>query len=252
MRPSAAGRLLPAVAVLFVIVGCGGGSSGHDVTSPTPSATPSSTAPSPSPTPSQSPLQIPGANRQLSSIVLTTSEVSQAVIPVDGGLLRGGTEVRGQKTLDECNASYPSEAKRVARIQTGYVARTDPSGQVIASNEVVRYAHGGAQQAYHEIQHALRTCPAHFSDGGKAVGSDTTIEPTDSGLTRDQVTATQMITTGNQKSWSAITFLYDGDLFSGVYVFRPTQAAALAADRTLAAISAKKLAAAVAAEGTLV
>jgi hypothetical protein len=166
---------------------------------------------------------------------------------------QGGEDVRGQKTLDECNASYPSEAKRVARIQTGYVALSDPSAQqVVASNEVVRYAQGGAHQAYNEIKHSLQTCPAHFSDGGKAVGSNTTIEPTDPQLTHDQVTATQLVTVGNQKTWSAITFLYDGDLFSGVYVFRPTKAAALAADRTLAAISTKKLAAAFAAEGTLV
>jgi hypothetical protein len=167
-------------------------------------------------------------------------------------LEQGGAEVRGQKTLDECNASYPSETKRVARVQTGYVPLSDPSGQLVASNEVVRYAQGGARQAYNEIKHALQTCPAHFPDGGKAVGSNTTIEPTDPQLTNDQVTATQLVTIGNQKTWSAITFLYEGDLFSGVYVFRPTQAAALAADRTLAAISTKKLAAAFAAEGTQV
>jgi hypothetical protein len=194
---------------------------------------------------------IPG-DKQLSTVVLSTAEVSRAGIAATGGLYRGGTSVKNQVTLDECNATYPSESKRVARIQTGYVALSDPHGAQIASNEVVRYSHGGAAQAYDEIRHALRSCPAHFDDGGKAVGSDTTVEPTDPKLTHDQVTATQLITIGKQRIWSAITFLYDGDLFSGIYVFRPTKAAALAANRTLATIATKKLTAAVAGEGTLV
>lgn len=233
------------IGITLLVSACSGGSSAGLAATPAPRATQT-----PSGTPSTQPA--PGGDNELSSVVLTAAEVSQAGVPVAGGLYRDGTSVEGQQTLDECGASYPSEAERVARIQTGYVALTDPHGSQVASNEVVRYSQGGAAHAYAEIKRSLQNCPGHFPDGGKAVGSNTRVEPRDPKLSHDQVTATQLVTIGKQKIWSSITFLYDGDLFSGVYVFRPTRSAALIAGHLLAAISTKKLATAVAAEGTLV
>jgi hypothetical protein len=181
--------------------------------------------------------------------VLSASEVGQAGQSVEERFYPAGLTVSGQATLDECHRSYSSESKRAARIQVIYTPKGS-SNQESASNEVVRYHHGGAALAYRQIAHSLATCPSHFSEGRKSVGSDTTIAPRDSKLPAHQVTATQRVTTGKQKTWSAISFLYEGDLFSGIYVFRDTQAEALAADRTLSEIATTKLAAAFNAEGT--
>jgi hypothetical protein len=68
----------------------------------------------------------------------------------------GGKLVQGEVTLDFCNLSYPSESLRSARLQVVYTAK---AGQPGASNEIVTYRSGGAQQALREVKRASTTCP---------------------------------------------------------------------------------------------
>lgn len=67
-----------------------------------------------------------------------------------------GNVVTGQVTLDLCGFSFKSERLRVARRQVAYLRH----GKVVQlSNEVVRYRHGGAQQALRELRSAAARCP---------------------------------------------------------------------------------------------
>ena len=71
-------------------------------------------------------------------------------------VIPGGTELKGQVTLDLCGYSFPSEQLRVERLQVAY----HRSGKAIElSNEVVRYRPGGARQALREVAHAASFCP---------------------------------------------------------------------------------------------
>ena len=70
--------------------------------------------------------------------------------------MNGGRQVKGQVTLDFCGGGYPSEALRLRRFQTIYA---NQAGGAQLSNEVVRYAPGGARQALREVARRVRTCP---------------------------------------------------------------------------------------------
>jgi hypothetical protein len=237
MRARSAGLIAMIGLALVAAAGCGGSSKG-------PSSAPAvTTTPTPtSPTSPSSPGAIPGADPQLAPIVLTATEVASAGGPVGERLLHGGTEVAGQATLDECGATYPSESMRQARIQVAYIpvgsAQRDAAS---ISNEVVRYAPGGASAAEKELDHVLNTCPASVKNGS-ATETKVQIVSRDPQLLQHQITAIAFYRVKGQGSaWSAASFQWNGDLFSGVYVFRPTKAAALKVDRQLAAISADKL-----------
>jgi hypothetical protein len=69
-----------------------------------------------------------------------------------------GSGVVNTITLDLCGRSgYPSEHKRLTRLQVNYLK---PNGKLGLSNEVVTYRPGGAKQAMKEaLQHAT-TCPS--------------------------------------------------------------------------------------------
>ena len=70
--------------------------------------------------------------------------------------MAGGHEVQNEVTLDFCDATYPSEALRTARLQVLY----DANGKSFhASNEVVTYQPGGAKQALAEVTHEAAVCP---------------------------------------------------------------------------------------------
>jgi hypothetical protein len=68
----------------------------------------------------------------------------------------GGQLVQGQVTLDFCGKSYASEALRSARLQVAYTAK---GRAYSASNEVVTYQNGGAQEALREMAQAATSCP---------------------------------------------------------------------------------------------
>ena len=79
-----------------------------------------------------------------------TSSVSLVLIP-------RGNSVSGAPTLDLCNATYPSESQRKARLQ---VAGLDDQGNVALSTESVLYSNAAAtEQAFTELESAAANCP---------------------------------------------------------------------------------------------
>lgn len=101
----------------------------------------------------------------------TTSNPDQATVgqiavtPTDLGsgwtvnAPNGSDSVVGEVTLDVCGkgVTFPSEALRTARHQIWFFP--PGSSQPAASNEVVAYRPGGAQQARQELLHAVTACP---------------------------------------------------------------------------------------------
>ena len=98
-------------------------------------------------------LPSPGDTALLDKVVLRPAQVGarykESQIP-------GGQLVRGERTLDFCEKTYPSESLRTARLQVEY---TKAGAAFKASNEVVTYKPGGARQALGEVAHAVATCP---------------------------------------------------------------------------------------------
>jgi hypothetical protein len=73
-------------------------------------------------------------------------------------LLPGGNEVSGQPTLDLCNATFPSESLRTARLQ---VAAVNGLGDAQLSTEAVLYPNTAATaQAFSELKAAAAKCPS--------------------------------------------------------------------------------------------
>ncbi|MBV9484526.1 MAG: hypothetical protein JO246_00550 [Frankiaceae bacterium] len=183
----------------------------------------------------------------LTQAEVTSASKQQVIIH----LFTGGTSVTDQPTLDECGATYPSESKRDARIQVGYVT-VDATGQQTqsASNEVVRYELGGTDQAYRELATAIRTCPPRVPLGKGTVVSHLRVLPVDPQLVTRQRTVVAQITSKGQPIWFAATFLFDGDLFDGVYTYDASKSVAIRVDRALARTANQRLRAALASEGT--
>ncbi len=88
----------------------------------------------------------------LARVALKPSQVGQRYVL---GQIPGGHLVQGETTLDFCGLSYQSEQLRTARLQVIY---TDKASSLQASNEVVTYASGGAQEALGEVKHAAAIC----------------------------------------------------------------------------------------------
>ncbi len=93
--------------------------------------------------------------RQPSVLALTAAQLGPGYTR---HLITGGAEVAGQATLDMCGMQFPSEGLRRARVQDVY---REPDQPWAISNEVVRYRHGGAQEALSEADYALSHCPGH-------------------------------------------------------------------------------------------
>jgi hypothetical protein len=84
-----------------------------------------------------------------------------------------------QVTLDLCGRTgYPSEAKRIGRLQVDYLKQGSNLG---LSNEIVVYKEGAAAQAMHEVVHHAATCPK------TAVKADPTLPPLHFTITRIKV-----------------------------------------------------------------
>ena len=115
-------------------------------------STPGFTAPTGDPgrTPPSTP-----ADNILSGLVLHQSDVVDS-LTVD--TIRGGTDTTGEVTLDLCNADFPSERLRAARLQ---VVAADQAGDVALSTEAVLYTStDGGAQAMAELTLAAQHCPA--------------------------------------------------------------------------------------------
>jgi hypothetical protein len=91
----------------------------------------------------------------LLGLVVATADV---VPPVTVQSIRGGNQVTGQVTLDICNATYPSESLRTARLQNVAV---DDNGDVVFSTEAVLYKNADSTAgAFTELKAAAATCPS--------------------------------------------------------------------------------------------
>jgi hypothetical protein len=115
-----------------------GGSGDREFSTPSPSA------------PSQS--KDPSAGL-LAKLIVTDADVGPT-LTVAG--LRGGNGL-SQPTLDLCNATYPSESQRTARLQ---VVAVDQRGEAALSTEAVLYSSGaGTTAAFSELRAAVAACP---------------------------------------------------------------------------------------------
>jgi hypothetical protein len=92
-------------------------------------------------------------NALLGQVVLRASQVG---VGYTLGQIPGGKLVQGEVTLNWCSLKYPSESLRNARLQVAYTAK---GSSLSASNEVVTYKPGGAQEALREVKQASGTCP---------------------------------------------------------------------------------------------
>jgi hypothetical protein len=155
-------------------------------------------------------------------------------------LIDGGRSTTDQATLDWCNFKYASEKMRVARVQVEYSGDDlHPSG-----NEFVRYQAGGTAKAYSEIQQAVAGCPATSQTDGYTY-SLVQRAPHDAALAPRQVVLSfQVIDPTGQLDlqWQAIVYQFNGNYFSGVYVYGLTRASALAVAEQLGTLSARHLA----------
>ena len=94
----------------------------------------------------------------LAGLVVRQADVPQGVTVQ---LITGGNEVSGQPTLDLCNATFPSEALRTARLQ---VAVTDGQANDVLSTEAVLYQDAGATaQGFTELRGAAASCQTPFN-----------------------------------------------------------------------------------------
>ena len=137
-----------------------------------------------------------------------------------------GHGVRGQVTLNLCGSDYPSESRRLTRLQTNYLR----SGTTLGiSNEVVTYRPGGAAQAMREvIQHALH-CPHHPVDSGvnglpKLLFVITRLKHAHllKGYLAVRIKASGTINGKHVSQTSYAVYQRRGDVFSGVYSFGPS------------------------------
>ena len=79
------------------------------------------------------------------------------VLPTKVQLLNNGNQVKGQVTLNLCNGTFASEARRTARLQ---VVVLDQAGDQLLSTEAVLYSNpAAAAQAFSELKSVATRCP---------------------------------------------------------------------------------------------
>lgn len=247
--------IIASVLVVLALVGSGFGllssSTGHSTSGvagvPSASASesphpPDSTTPQnstvPSPAPSGDGVPLPSTDSgPLDSYLLPPTDIGAGALMA---LIPGGRSVSDQATLDFCNFDYTSENLRSARVQVQYVG----SGQS-ASNEFVRYRSGGAAAAFSELQKAIAGCPSSYNESGGQVSNIHRLSDL-SGLAKNSAavsfTSTFTGIGGVVHEATTVVYQFDGDYFSGVYVYGTDAAAVQSAAAKLGAASAKLLA----------
>jgi hypothetical protein len=155
-------------------------------------------------------------------------------------LIDGGRNTTTESTLDWCNFTYTSEALRMTRVQVEYTGNdTLPAG-----NEFVHYQKGGTARAWAELQKAVATCPPSSTLDGY-VNDQVQRAGADSQLVARQIILSYHVTdpTGQLNlPWQAVVYQFDGDYFSGIYVYGLSRSLALTEAEKLAAKSATHLA----------
>jgi hypothetical protein len=213
--------------------------------STSPSSPPPSSAQSllPSTSPSTGQPSAPGgaapntAAGPLDQYLLAPSEVGPSSMML---LIDDGRNATTQATLDWCNFTYTSEALRMTRVQVEYAG----NDALPAGNEFVQYRKGGTARAWAELQKAVATCPASSTLDGY-VNDQVQRAGADSQLVARQIILSFHVTdpTGQLTlPWQAVVYQFDGDYFSGIYVYGSSRSLALTEAEALAAKSATHLA----------
>ncbi|GAC1535328.1 MAG: hypothetical protein NVS3B12_17220 [Acidimicrobiales bacterium] len=136
-----------------------------DPSAPQPGAAPGPAGPSRLPGPSDP------ASSVLAGLVVRQGDVGAgtSVRP-----LGGGTQL-DDPTLDLCNATFPSESMRTARLQ---VVAVDGTGNQVLSTEAVLYRNAAATiQGFSELNAAMRACPTGPVGGPAGETSTTRFNP---------------------------------------------------------------------------
>jgi hypothetical protein len=249
--------IVAAIVVLALVVGGGvtffalrshGGATGQPAARPPASAggpsAPGSALPSGAGSAPPSAQSTPPASASPSpgSAVSTGPLDSYLLAPADFGpgtamqLIQGGRDSVNQATLDFCNYDYTSEQLRAVRVQVSYAG---PFG--FASNEFVKYQPGGASAAYAELGKAIASCPSTYRTASGEVVSNVEAVTGMAGLVRDHKVLAFQSSDGLNTTWTVAVYQFDGDYFSGVYVYGATSAAATELAKTLGADAAQHL-----------
>lgn len=174
---------------------------------------------------------VAAASPNVSALILRADQVGPGYVLLQRS---DGHGVKSQVTLNLCGTDYPSESRRLTRLQTNYLHRNTTLG---ISNEVVTYRPGGAAQALREVtQHAVN-CPHHPVDSGtkglpKLLFEITRIKDTRllKGYLAVRIRTSGIINGKHISQISCAVYQRYGDVFSGVYSFAgagPSNAAQL-------------------------
>ncbi|GAC1598862.1 MAG: hypothetical protein NVS3B21_24760 [Acidimicrobiales bacterium] len=187
---------------------------------PNPSSPRSGRAPDLTP-PSRSPGPADPASSVLAGLVVGQGDVGPgtAVRP-----LGGGTQL-DDPTLDLCNASFPSESARTARLQ---VVALNGTGDQVLSTEAVLYRNSAATaQGFGELKAAMRTCPTAPVTGPGGDTSATRFNPSPDVAWPATATVERLAfdftTTDvlNQTHHDVAVYLRRGRVLEGIYFFSP-------------------------------
>ena len=156
-----------------------------------------------------------GASERLDSAILRPAQVGSGYAIASGAR----SENLNEPTLDLCFRSFPSEARRVERLQVGYVRR----GNEDTSNEVVRYRPGGAQQALRELKTVSCDHLKREARGGVDIATMTVRRLSPKGAPAGSVTLTvetELISGGSRDVLTgAGVYQVRGNVLSGVYTY---------------------------------
>lgn len=128
----------------------------------------------------------------------------------------------------------------MARVQVEYTG----NDSLPAGNEFVHYQDGGASRAWAELQQAVDSCPPTSTTDGYT-NDQVQRAPTDGALVARQLILSYHVTdpTGQlDLPWQAVVYQFDGNYFSGIYVYGLSRSLALTEALRLAAKSAVHLA----------
>jgi hypothetical protein len=188
-----------------------------------PPATPSSPRGGSVPAPAQPP-SAPGTVGLLQRFSLRQADLPSGQ---QLALIPGGDTV-DDPTLDLCNGTYPSESRRVARLQLA--AETADGSSAISTEAVLYDSPAGTVQAFAELQKVASSCPS--TPVSSPVGGSTFTTrfgpapdrswPAVAGVQRLAYSITTTNATGESAS-STVIYLRRGKALLGVYV--PTAAA---------------------------
>ncbi|MBW8825687.1 MAG: hypothetical protein JF603_04960 [Acidobacteria bacterium] len=135
-------------------------------------------------------------------------------VPADTAvrLLPGGNQVAGQKTLDLCDGTYQSEARRRARLQL--VALADGTVETVSTEAVLYDAAAATAQAFAEIRREAARCPAttlRFADPPDSTW------PRVAGVDRVAFDFVSNEAGGGDRRW-LVAYLRRGRVLLGVYL----------------------------------